>query len=280
MAQVRILYLATGNGVVQLANPGTSDRWRPIGAALEGQAIRTVRASASDPLYAFAGAASGLHVSSDGGSTWEVAYAADVTTMAAASDGSIYAGTAEGHILRGALSPWAVIHTGPGPVERLSLLPDGRLVAVYRQGEVEMFVEQHWMPGPSLAPARSDVVGSRAEPEALFVVGDSGLAGPYGSLALEGAATGALLLLSGKPEVLLVGTDGSIYRSEDGGCTLQALEGPTDARVLVSPPRYEDHAYAGTGDGQLWHSSDRGRTWRKLRDGMAPVHDLAFARVQ
>jgi hypothetical protein len=61
---------------------------------------------------------------------------------------------------------------------------------------------------------------------------------------------------------------------------VNAVEGPTDVRVLISPPRYQDYAYAGTGAGELWLSADRGRTWDKLHEGLAPVRDLSFARVR
>jgi photosystem II stability/assembly factor-like uncharacterized protein len=78
----------------------------------------------------------------------------------------------------------------------------------------------------------------------------------------------------------LVGTGDSVQRSDDGGNTLTPVAGPTNARVIVSPPRYEDYAYAGTAGGQLWLTTDRGRTWSKLHEGMAAVRDLSFSRVR
>src|SRR5919199_347440 len=110
MAEVQILYIATANGIVQLANPGTSHRWRRVGEALAGQNISTVRASASDPIVAYAGAASGLHATHDGGATWALQREIVVTAMATDEDGSIYTGTDSGTILRGVADAWTEVH--------------------------------------------------------------------------------------------------------------------------------------------------------------------------
>jgi hypothetical protein len=112
-----------------------------------------------------------------------------------------------------------------------------------------------------------------------FIVAHNGVHGPDGFQALERRPTGAVVLLAGKPEVLLLGAEDAVLRSDDGGVTFAAVEGPAEARVLVSPARYQDYAYAGTASGELWLSSDRGRTWRLLHSGLAPIRDLSFARV-
>lgn len=280
MAQVQILYLATSRGLVQLANPGTSDRWRPVGDALSEHDVLAVRASATDPLYAYAGTAAGIFVTPNGGATWDLEYSGAVTALAAAPDGAIYAGTDQGAILLGGLAPWHEVHAGAAAVLRLSRLVDGRLAVVYAGGTVEILADGQWQPLPMAAPVVSEVVGSLEEPQVLYAAGVGGLVGPGGLQPITGTVTGALALLPGKPEVVLLGTQGALQRSDDGGRTLQPVDGPTAVRVLVSPPRLQDYAYAGTGSGELWLSSDRGRSWHRLRDGMPPVHDLSFARVR
>src|SRR5919202_5914868 len=164
MAEVQILYIATANGIVQLANPGTSHRWRRVGEALAGQNISTVRASASDPIVAYAGAASGLHATHDGGATWELQREDAVTALAADEDGSIYAGTDNGKVLRGVEDEWTEIHAGDSAVVRLTMLPSGRMLAVYASGEVDELDGDRRGPANLVVPSAVDVVGSFAEP--------------------------------------------------------------------------------------------------------------------
>ncbi len=278
MAQVQILYIATGRGVVQLANPGTSDRWRTVGTALAEEPVLAVAASASDPLRAFAGSMVGLYATSNGGAGWDLLRSTPVTTLAAAS-GAVYAGTVDGTILRGSGDSWDMVARGASAVRRLSMLRDGRVAAVYDDASIVLLDGDSAVPLNIAVPAPLAMLSSAADPAAIFVVARSGVRTPDGFQPLDGTATGAAVLLAGKPDVLLIGTEQSIERSEDGGATFSVVEGPVDVRVLVSPVRYQDYAYAGTGSGELWLSSDRGRTWRRLHAGMPPIHDLSFARV-
>ena len=280
MAQVQVLYVATANGLVQLASPGNSDRWRPVDTVLTGQDVLSVRASATDPLRAFAGAAAGLHGTHDGGATWTLEYPARVTALAAAPDGAVYAGTDGGTILLGGVAGWTEVHAGQTTIVHLSVLVDGRIAAVYKNGEVEVLKDGEWRHLDILAPNASEVVCSPADPERLYITNETGLVTRYGTRAVADDLTGALVLLPGKPDVLLFGTRGLVRRSDDGGTTIHAVDSPIDVRVLVTPPHFQDFAYAGTGKGELWVSRDRGRSWRKLHEGMAPVRDLSFARVQ
>jgi photosystem II stability/assembly factor-like uncharacterized protein len=279
MAEVQILYVATTNGVVQLVNPGTSRRWRAIGEALAGAEVYAVRASAVDPQLAFAGTNSGLHSTRDGGATWELDRPDIVTALAATEDG-VYAGTATGVILTNADDSWGEVHAGPDAVAFLSALPGRRLAAVYKDGKTEVMADGSWSELDLLLPGASHIVASTDDPDNLFLTNQSGLVTRTGARGIEATPSGALVLLAGRSEVLLIGTSGSVYRSDDGGATVNAVEGPTDVRVLISPPRYQDYAYAGTGAGELWLSADRGRTWDKLHEGLAPVRDLSFARVR
>src|SRR5688572_21195034 len=106
MAQVQILYAATADGLVQLANPGNSDRWRAVETALPGQDVLSVRASATNALHAFAGTAAGLYATRNGGAAWTLEHPAVVTALAAVHDGMIYAGTDGGAILMGGAGGW------------------------------------------------------------------------------------------------------------------------------------------------------------------------------
>jgi hypothetical protein len=280
MAEVQVLYAATANGLVQLASPGTSHRWRPIGDALQGQDVLAVRASAVDPLLAYAGTIVGLHVTRDGGATWELQREGSVTALAAADDGAIYAGTDRGVILRVAADGGNEVHAGDARVVSLSVQPSGRAAAVYESGKVDIFDGEQWKPAGLMVPCATELVYSKTDPDEFYFGSEKGIVTRLGAHTVDGAPIFALLLLAGKPEVLLLGLCGSVQRSEDRGNTLTPVEGPAGVRVLVSPPRYQDYAYAGTEEGELWLSSDRGRTWRKLHAGMGAVRDLSFARVR
>ncbi len=280
MAEVQVLYAATAGGIVQLASPGTSHRWRAIGDALAAQDVSAVRASASDPLAAYAGTTSALYATHDGGATWSCERDIPVTALAADEDGSIYAGTRDGAILRGGAGDWSEVHRGGSPVVRLTRLATGRIAAVYKSGEVDIRADETWRPANLVVPRAKAIASSVAAPNELFVATDTSLVTRYGSHLIDSTTAHTLVVLAGKPEVLLIGTRSLVQRSDDRGNTFTPVEGPHDVQVLVSPPHYQDYAYAGTGSGELWLSADRGRTWRKLHEGMAAVRDLSFSRVR
>lgn len=278
MAQVQILYVATARGLNQYANPGTSDRWRAVGVALNDQDVAAVRASVSDPLHALAGSAAGLSATTNGGASWELVHAAPSTSLVATS-GGVYAGTTDGKILRETGDEWVTVYDGSPAVTRLAGLRTERVAAIYEDGSLGLLDGDAFKPIGDPAPGALAVVSSAAAPDELFVITGSGVHGSGGFQAVDDNLTGAAVLLAGKPEVLLLGSGQAILRSEDGGSSFAPVEGPVDVRVLVSPARYQDYAYAGTASGELWLSSDRGRSWRMLHSGLAPIHDLSFARV-
>lgn len=278
MAQVQILYVATARGINQFANPGTSDRWRAVGVALNDQDVAAVRASASDPLHVFAGSVAGLSATTNGGASWDLVSATPIASLVATS-GGVYAGTADGRILRESGGDWAVVYDDLPAVMQLAELRHERVAAIYEDGSLGLLDgDASTSIGEPVAGALS-VVSGAAAPDDLFVVTGSGVRGPSGFQAVAPDLTGAVVLLAGKTEVLLLGSQQAILRSEDGGSSFIPVEGPVDVQVLVSPARYQDYAYAGTASGELWLSSDRGRNWRRLQADLAPIHDLSFARV-
>jgi photosystem II stability/assembly factor-like uncharacterized protein len=99
------------------------------------------------------------------------------------------------------------------------------------------------------------------------------------------AATSATVLavLAGKEPALLLADGEGVRRSGDDGATWSRAE--ADAPFLggvsvIAPASYHiDTAFAGTGGGQVYQSTDRGRTWQLLKDGLPPVRSIAAARL-
>lgn len=98
------------------------------------------------------------------------------------------------------------------------------------------------------------------------------------------AAT-ALALLAGKQELLLaaLGAGATMARSEDGGVTwapatvVGALTG--HVQTIMPASYHMDIAWAGTDDGQLLRSNDRGRTWQVIAQEPAAILSLAVVRL-
>ncbi|MBA3945056.1 MAG: hypothetical protein H0X37_10900 [Herpetosiphonaceae bacterium] len=256
MAQVQILYVATANGLHQFANPGKSDRWRPVGEALNGEDVRAVVAAFDDPLTAYAGSGAGVAQTTDGGASWTTILKRAVTALAITSSGSLHAATADGALLRMQYGPsWEEVTRGSEPLLALSVAHGEQVSGGQR-------------PAVSLG-----------DTDQLYTTTETGLSLPDGALPLDPPPTGALVLLPAQTPTLLVATQGSVMFSDDGGHTLQSSAGPQDVQVLVTPARFQDFAYAGTASGELWLTKDRGRSWTQLHAGLPPVRALSFARV-
>lgn len=279
MAEVRILYIATAAGLVQLANPGKSDRWREIGRALEGQDVRAVAASPHDPLLAYAASSGGVERTENGGASWERVVQSAVAALAFDETGRIVAGTEQGSVLASADGlVWSELGDAPAPIVQFVALADG-IVVVGSDGAVGELAGDSWrardvgISGALGVAARHDAAAS------VVAVSQSSLATPDGSNELPARATGALLDLHGTPPALLVGTHEALLRSEDQGATLAPVDGPREVTALVSAQRAVDQVFAGTATGELWYSGDRGRSWARVASGFAAVRSLAFARA-
>lgn len=279
MAEVRILYIATADGLVQLANPGKSDRWREIGRALPGQDVRAVAASPSDPLMAVACGAAGVDLTANGGASWERVVPQAAAALAFDGTGRVLAATERGELLASADGQAWTPAGGVGtPVVQLVPLRDAVVVTLGADGAVGELDGDAWRARDAKPGVRS-IAAHNQLPNALFLVGASSLLTPHGSTPLDAEPTGAILQLLGTPPALLLGSQEAPLRSGDDGVTLQPVAGPHGVTALVSPQRAVDQVFAGTSSGELWYSADRGRTWAQLSSGFAAVRGLAFARA-
>ena len=280
MAEARILYVATSDGLIQLANPGKSDRWREVGRALHGQDVQAVVASPNDPLLVCAATASGISRSTNGGLSWTVVESQPVRTLAVDTAGIVYAGTEHGVVLASEdCATWQATDAFAAPVVQIVAGRDDTLLSVGGDGTVCLRTPDGWVPHSIHVPHVRGLVISGANPGTLYIVNQTSVVTPLGTKRLPSQPTGALLSLSGGVEVLLIGTEGPLLRTEDACYTLTVVEGPENVTVLVSPPRFVDQVFAGTQGGELWFSADRGRNWLQLRSGDAPIRGVAFARA-
>lgn len=135
--------------------------------------------------------------------------------------------------------------------------------------------------------------GIRAEPTAVTLVTTDGLryhSGDAGATwasaeadASDAPPADAVVTLPGKEPVQLRAQPGGVERSSDNGATWAATEAdaPWSAPVsVIAPASYHiDTAFAGSAAGQLAISSDRGRTWRMIKQDLPPVRSIAAARL-
>jgi photosystem II stability/assembly factor-like uncharacterized protein len=280
MAEARILYIATANGLVQLANPGKSDRWREIGRTLTHQDVAAVVASPNDALLIVAASNAGIARSDNGGMSWDRVTTEPARALVFDAAGTLYAGTERGALLSSAdgVSWTEAAHTS-APIVQWALLPDGALLGVAADGRIYERDADQWQPRAGTLVDARNVAADPSDPQRLFVVADRSVHMVEDEHGLPAAATGAIVVLSGQQPVLLVGTQAALLRSDDRGASLVPVPGPQHVTVLVTPPRFIDQAFAGTATGALWFSADRGRSWAELRAGYAPIRGIAFARA-
>lgn len=204
-----------------------------------------------------------------------------------AKAGIVYAGTTDGLVTYsdpGGTGRWRrVAQTLAGRPVRALLAADAlTLLAVVERGALRSTDGgQSWSTAPddeaggllALADAQGAVVATAHGPAQWR--GDRTPA--------PGAA--ALAMLAGKQETLLAAMDGgaSLLRSEDGGASWQpaTVDGELRGavRALVPASYHMDIAWAGTDQGQLLRSDDRGRTWREVAREQAGILSLAVVRL-
>lgn len=316
MAEARILYVATDAGLVQLANPGRSDRWREVGRALEEQPVRVVAAAPNDPLLIVAATADAVHRTVDGGFSWEPIRQGEATALAFDDDGTLYVGTQNGVLLSSVDGEqWAEVlradqvttatdvnpaHPSAKHVPNVAIrhvVAAGTLVVCCTAAHVYNVDRATGVQKARYAIGENNILGNNIAVLADAAAHEALVVGTTGTT--PEAYTGAAVLLSGNEPVLLVGTQGALLRSVDGAAVvpdqakgaayadinldqlaLAEVDGPQHVSALVTPPRFLDQVFATTRDGGLWFSSDRGRTWAALRMDLPSANDLAFARAR
>jgi len=169
----------------------------------------------------------------------------------------LYVGTTQG----------VAILSNPGRVERWITvaieLPEHAVVAVACDPD---------------APINATVWSATAQ----FSTSDGGQEWQEISPAQPGAAPATSLVFSGTPQAALrISATGLLERSADTGATWNsvAIETVGSWTVIAAPAYHIDSAYLGSASGEIWASTDRGRSWQRVKRDLPPVTALAVGRV-
>ena len=299
MAKAGLLFVGTDDGIVLFSDPGGVGRWLRIGQELRGRAVYAVWPAVDTPLVVLAAVeGAGLQRSEDGGQSWRQVLDANVRSLAGhpRDRQALYLGTTNGDLYRSADSgaSWERRPLDRRPaagVAHIAVAADDpqHLYAGLDAGGVWVSVNggASWAPyGLNLPGA---VVDLASAPDALYaltegVVYRSASAEAHWQRVETGAEPGAALtVLAGKEPVLLLMRPGSIARSIDSGANWTTAEPEVSwegGLTTITSVRYHiDSALAGTSSGQLAQSTDRGRNWQFLKQGLPPIRSIAAARL-
>lgn len=292
MAKAGLLFVGTGDGLVLFSNPNEIGRWLRIGQPFRGQAVPAVWARPDNPLAVLASVEGlGVQRSEDGGQSWSalfeqpaaivggqqtpgLVYLRAGSTLFASQDG----GASWDERALAAEQVGGALAVAPADARRL-YAADGAQVLISQDGG------QSWGRFGEPLPATIDALAA-APQNALYAAAGGGLhvaagdGGTWQQLAAAPATHGPIATLSGKqPALLLAAADGGIARSEDFGASWSAVlpEGQLD--VIVPASYHIDVVFAGSQAGQLFTSTDRGRSWQVVKQDLPPITSIAAARL-
>lgn len=293
MAKAGLLYVGTDAGVLVFSEPGGIGRWLRVGHGLEQHAVQSLWADHDSPVEVVASTPAGLFRSSDGGQQWQPiqpelqgtlvgSKAAAGVVWCVSSAGALWQSRDHGQI-------WHELADQPGPFNCLLSSPQSgtTLVAASntqlwqsRDGGVQWTPHSPASPGSIMAMTGDAVHGPLvvATTTGLFRLIDQ----DWQPASTAASSIAPLAWLPGKQPVLLAtAMTGTVVRSSDQGNTWEATaEHPWQPPVTVlhAASYHMDTACAGDQDGVAL-TSDRGRTWVRLKQGLGPVRALTIGRI-
>jgi hypothetical protein len=294
MAKAGILFVGTGDGLVQYSEPGAMGRWIRVGHALRGMAVRSLWLWADQPLIGLATAGGALYRTQDGGGSWDRVADGPVglLTGGRAAQAELVCVTAGGQV-------WRSADAGVG-WERNAGALDGQPITHLASSQTDprqLFAAGGTQVWGSLDGGRSwGEVGSVVQPvDGLAALPDGSVAVVCaGQLVVLGSAipatpaalplAGPLAILPGRELTLLAAVSGGILRAHPaadpavGEVVAADLAWPTGPAALVVAPYHMDTACAGGGSAAAI-STDRGRTWLPLRGDLVDVQSIALSRL-
>ncbi|MBS4098398.1 MAG: hypothetical protein KGZ83_16365 [Sulfuricella sp.] len=219
---------------------------------------------------------SGLYKSLDQGVSWElVVYSefGDISSLTIAADGVLYAGTNGGQIRKTMDwgKTWVAANKGLTAtyITKLVAGAGGTLYAGTREGVFKSVDKgANWTPITS-GWVNKNVSALALGPDGVLYVGIQGgvykstdQGASWASASPGPAGTNVYALAITADGALIAGTDHGVFTSADQGATWEsrsmgATSGDLRALVLLQ----DGTLYAGTIDGDIYRSSDQGKTW-------------------
>jgi photosystem II stability/assembly factor-like uncharacterized protein len=309
-----ILYVATNESVYKTRDGGGS--WERISTELSSRRVLTLAIDPRHPATIYAGTmGDAVYKSPDGGQRWlphnvglkehisvvnqflfdprdtEVMYAATTVGFFRSADGArlweermtgmkevhyvvtiaqspadpqiLYAGTSGGaYRSTDGAATWRKINDG--------LIPAEILEASLALGVNTIVID----------PVRTETVYAGTT-KGLFKTTDKGEAWTRIGRSLPDQYISSLLIDPTDPNILYAGGRAGVHRSPDGGLTWQAMNDGLETlniRTLVMSPQDAQTLFAGTNGSGLYLSTDRAKTWKRLKIAAASPASATASR--
>jgi hypothetical protein len=296
MAKAGLLFVGTDDGLLLFSNPNNIGRWLRIGQPFRGQRVAAVWPLPDNPLVVLAAVEGmGLQRSEDGGQIWQPVLDAPVLDIVGkpAAATALYAATSKGMVYRGDQSGRSWVECTRGDWDETT---SARLLASHSEADTVFLARgdgsiwaasnggASWsLYGERLPAPVAGLAEARDQAGILYAVAGGALyrsgGGTLETISTEPAA-GPVATLAGKTPVVLLGlAHGGVARSEDGGTTWTTAGQPGTIEVIAPANYHIDTAFAGGPDGTLTATSDRGRSWEILKQGLPPIRAIAAARL-
>ena len=290
MANVTTIYACTEDELAIFNKPGTLNEWLPPRRVLSGMPVLSVWAEAGPPVRVVAVQDGNLLVSENGGRTWEKVDTEQpvVALFPGETERKIYAVLGGGGLLSS--------NDGGSGWKELAALPSdaGGLITVsgafyltanesLYSGEPEKGTWRILIDGGIKAVSHDEGTGKLYAATAEGVTESTDAGGTWATL--PGSPTDGMELLAvpgaaGKPPALVVGTSSGISVSPDGGESWQQKDVGGRATALARDPERRDRLYAGTHEGHIFESGNRGQAWTAVNAApLPPVISLFLVRI-
>lgn len=288
MAKAGLLFVGTDDGLVLFSNPNEIGRWLKIAQPFRGASVRAVWAVPDQPLRVFA-AVDGLGVqqSDDGGQQWQALFDWPAQAIAGTAAGEVYIRASE-HIWvsRDQGNMWAQLPLA-GPAVVFALLGTHIYASVGTEVVFSVDGGVSWARYGALLPAATERVAATPQQvgQVYAVAGGTlytcaAADGAWAAVANAPQANGPIAALPGQNRALLMAqAAGGIARSDDAGASWDVVLPEHKVSVIVPASYHVDTVFAGGADGQLWGSTDRGRSWQAMKSGLPAITSIAAARL-
>ncbi len=290
MANVTTIYACTADGLAIFNKPGTLNEWLPPRRVLGGLPVRSVWAEAGPPVRVLAVQDGNLLVSENGGRAWEkvATERPAVALFAGELDRKIYATLEGGDLLcsTDGGSSWRGLAHLPG--DATGLIKAGEVFYLTAGGFLYSGEPDggkwHLLTEDAITAVGYDEGTGRLYAASLEGIIKSEDAGKTWTL-LTGAPSGVTALqvvpgAVGKPPALVVGTPGRLVVSPDGGESWHSWDIEQSATSFARDPERRDRLYAGTREGYIFESGNRGQAWTQVNAmPLSPVTSLFVVRI-